>query len=264
MQLSLPPLALALALCSPAAFAMGQGDWRFVGPSQPAIEGEGTTIGRINIVAFDPQDPNTLYAGTPGSGLWRTQDDGANWTLIIKDIGISDVAIDPADVKIIYVMTGDGEGYDTPSRGVLKSVDGGATWQPTGLVFDPEAEKDYGHRLAMHSTDTKLLLAATTVGLLRTSDGGAHWDPVIPDAHVWDVLFHPTDPSIAYAATTKQVYRSTDFGATLDAACGRTSRKARQQPHPSCRESGQTRSALRSLWGAHGFHRWALSFRRSR
>jgi photosystem II stability/assembly factor-like uncharacterized protein len=191
---------------------MGEGDWRFVGPSQPAIEGEGTTIGRINIVAFDPRDPKKLYAGTPGSGLWRTQDDGATWTLIIKDIGISDVAVDFADVNTVYVMTGDGDGYDTPSSGVLKSVDGGATWQPTGLAFDPEAERDYGHRLTMHSTNTKLLLAATTAGLLLTADGGAHWDPVIPGKHFWDVMFHPTDPSIVYAATAKEVYRSTDSG----------------------------------------------------
>jgi photosystem II stability/assembly factor-like uncharacterized protein len=95
---------------------------------------------------------------------------------------------------------------------VLKSVDGGASFQPTGLAFDPEAARDYGHRLAIHPTDTKLLLAATTAGLLRTTDGGSHWDPVIPDKHVFDVLFHPSDPSVVYAATAKEVYRSTDAG----------------------------------------------------
>jgi photosystem II stability/assembly factor-like uncharacterized protein len=224
MRLNLLCLALILPLLSSEAVAESNGDWHFVGPSKPAEQGEGMTIGRINAVAFDPHDPSTLYAGTPASGLWRTQDGGASWVLLTSDLsvlGVTDIAIDPQDAKILYVMTGDGEGaagLNGPSIefmtsiGVVKSVDGGQHWLPTGSIFKP-GDYPYGHRLAIHPTTPKLLLAATEAGLYRTTDGGDHWEPVMPG--VWyDVLFHPSDPSIVYAAAATTVYRSTDSGQT--------------------------------------------------
>ena len=204
----------ALPLLFGEALAADDSDWHFVGPSKPAEQGEGITIGRINTVTVDPHDPKTIYAGTPGSGLWRTQDGGENWVLLTPDLpvlGISDIAIDPNDAKTIYIMTGDGDGQDTPSIGVLKSTDGGERWVETGQIFEPDAE-EYGSRLAIDRANPKLVLAATSWGLYRTVDGGDHWDAVIPKKQVWDVLFHPGDPSIAYAATTTEVYRSTDSG----------------------------------------------------
>ena len=130
----------ALPLLFGEALAADDSDWHFVGPSKPAEQGEGITIGRINTVTVDPHDPKTIYAGTPGSGLWRTQDGGENWVLLTPDLpvlGISDIAIDPNDAKTIYIMTGDGDGQDTPSIGVLKSTDGGERWVETGRSSSP-------------------------------------------------------------------------------------------------------------------------------
>ncbi|MBL7733120.1 MAG: hypothetical protein JNM88_18255, partial [Chitinophagaceae bacterium] len=45
------------------------GDWNPIGPfaiSAPAQN----YLGRVNCVAFHPTDVNTLFAGTPGGGLW--------------------------------------------------------------------------------------------------------------------------------------------------------------------------------------------------
>ena len=36
----------------------------------------------------------------------------------------------------MYITTGDAHGSDTYSIGVLKSLDGGATWDTTGLVYN--------------------------------------------------------------------------------------------------------------------------------
>ena len=207
-------LALILTLLSTGAFAQDDGDWHFVGPSKPAQQGEGITIGRINTVTVDPHDPKTIYTGTPGSGLWRTEDGGANWVLLTPDLpvlGISDIVIDPHDSKTIYIVTGDGDGQDTPSIGVLKTTDGGETWMDTGQIFDPDDDQ-YGYRLAIDPRDTKHLFVATSIGLYRTSDGGDHWDAAVPGKWFVDVLFHPGDPSIAYAATATEVYRTTDSG----------------------------------------------------
>jgi photosystem II stability/assembly factor-like uncharacterized protein len=212
MRVSLPWLAVLSLLAGDALAA--DADWHFVGPSKPTEQGEGITIGRINAVIVDPHDPKTIYTGTPGSGLWRTQDGGESWVLLTPDLpvlGISDIAIDPHDSKTVYIMTGDGDALDTRSIGVLKTTDGGQKWVDTGQIFDPDGE-DYGYRLAIDPSDPKHLFAATSIGLYRTSDGGDHWDAALPGKWFMDVLFHPGDPSIAYAATATRVYRTTDSG----------------------------------------------------
>jgi photosystem II stability/assembly factor-like uncharacterized protein len=214
-------------------------------PVRPADEPIGIDTGRINALAFSPSEPMTVYAGTPSGGLWRTQDDGTTWTSLTDSLpmlGISDIAIDPLNPRTVYILTGDGEGdpRGSPSIGVLKSVDHGETWQATGLVWKIE-QVQVGHRLAIHPTTPAILLAATTAGLLRTTDGGTTWAvaaaPPGQRNPFWDVLFHPTDPSVVYAASQTNVYRSTDTGATWTELEGGL-------PDPSIRASTRIRLAV--------------------
>ena len=89
----------------------------------------------MNVIAEDPNTPTTIYAGTPAGGLWRSTDNGLSWSALFSDLpslGVSGIAIDPVN-GTIYVATGDGDGTDTYSMGVIKSTDNGATWTPTGL-----------------------------------------------------------------------------------------------------------------------------------
>ncbi len=51
----------------------------------------------------------------------------------LASLGVSGIAVDPTDPDVIYVATGDGDGNDTYGLGVLRSTDGGATWNSTGL-----------------------------------------------------------------------------------------------------------------------------------
>jgi len=221
------------------AAGIGTGDWRLIGPTGTPQGERAGDIGRVNVIIFHPSQPQTIYIGTPAGGVWKTQDDGANWTSLsnLPMLGITDIAIDPAAPDTIYVMTGDGEGGDLshgpPSVGVLKSTDGGNTWNNTGLTWTTN-QLEYGHRLVIHPTMPQVLLAATTVGLLRTDDGGATWKLVaegVPEGarstrqgnfrnQLWDVQFHPADPSIVYAASTTNVYRSDDAGQTWTMLAG--------------------------------------------
>ena len=51
-------------------------------------------------------------------------------------MGVSDILIDPTNTDIMYIATGDAHGSDTYSIGVLKSLDGGITWDTTGLAYN--------------------------------------------------------------------------------------------------------------------------------
>ena len=74
----------------------------------------------IYVVKFDPNNPNIIYAGTAGDGLYQSNDDGETWKKIgLGSFKISDIAIVP-DKNVMYVGT-DGEG-------VYKSKDGGLSF----------------------------------------------------------------------------------------------------------------------------------------
>jgi hypothetical protein len=53
--------------------------------------------------------------------------------------------------------------------GIPRSIDGGATWQPT-LAVDDDV-----HQVLAHPTRPEIVVAAASVGLCRSHDGGATW-----------------------------------------------------------------------------------------
>jgi len=55
------------------------GNWVSKGPS--TSPGGYAGIGRISSVGFRPGDNNTIYAGAPVGGLWKSIDGGSNWTV---------------------------------------------------------------------------------------------------------------------------------------------------------------------------------------
>lgn len=170
-------------------------------------------VGRINCIAFDPNNVNTYYIGTPAGGIWRSTNAGTTWTSLsdgIPVIGVSGIVVNPANSNQIYILTGDGDGGHTGSMGVLVSNNGGSTWQRTGLVFDPTLFIR-GYKLMMHPSNSSILFAITGNGIYRTSDAGVTWINV-SSGYYYDCEFKPGDPNIMYASRSTSLYRSTNNG----------------------------------------------------
>ena len=147
------------------------GEWKPMGPFN-APSGGG--IGRINNVAFHPLHNDTIYAGAPAGGLWVSYDDGQSWQTFtdeLTNLGISDLAIDPTNPNIMYLATGDRDGADTYSYGLLKSTDGGLTWGTTGLSFNVSQNYRIG-RVNIDPDNTDIIIAATNGGVYRSTDAG--------------------------------------------------------------------------------------------
>jgi PKD repeat protein len=185
--------------------------WQFVGPNGFPTGGG---AGRVNCVRFDPTNTNIMYAGTPAGGLWRSTNAGVNWTLIsstdaLASIGVTDIAIDPTNTQVLYIATGDGNAGDTYSIGVLKSTDGGATWNTTGLNWTVNLGRTIS-KLIIHPTNNQILLAATSNGVYRTTDAGATWTQV-RTGNFKDMELKPGDPNTVYVAGTT-FWRSTNNG----------------------------------------------------
>jgi photosystem II stability/assembly factor-like uncharacterized protein len=184
--------------------------WESMGPVDWTSWSYNPGNGRVNCVAVHPYDPNTIYAGTPSGGLWRSTDNGGTWQVLYTDLasmGVSGIVIRPDEPNTIYVATGDGDGADTWSSGVIKSTDGGTTWETTGLDWNITQTRTT-RALRMDPMDPDRMYCAASNGLFRTTDGGATWDNV-QGGSFRDVEFMPGDSSIVYACTNR-FFRSED------------------------------------------------------
>ena len=121
-------------------------------------------------VAVDPQNPNTIFVGSFGSGLFRSTDGGLNFQATGLRVGIiSAIVIDPINPLNVYVG-GAGFGLDQ----VVKSTDGGETFIPVSeglqgknvhvLIIDPK-------------TPSRLFVWLGTGGIFETDNGGSNWFP---------------------------------------------------------------------------------------
>lgn len=188
------------------------GNWSSMGPS--TIPGGGGA-GRVNCVRFDPTNSNNVFAGTPAGGLWKSTNAGTTWSILntedLPSMGVYDVAIDPTNTNIIYIATGDVDGSDTYSVGILKSIDAGLTWNPTGLSYVTSGYKLIS-RILINPTSPNIILAATNNGVYRSTDAGVNWTLTLTGTYR-DMEFKPGTPNTVYVCGTFFKY-STDGGIT--------------------------------------------------
>ncbi|WP_242157039.1 VPS10 domain-containing protein [Aestuariivivens sediminis] len=195
-------------------------NWQPKGPFSHTNTGSWSSgQGRINAIIVDPITPNTYYAGAPAGGIWKSTDAGLSWTPLsdqLPQIGVSGIAIDPNDHDVIYIATGDDDNFDTYSVGVMKSIDGGTTWNTTGLNTSPGQPTNMND-IYIHPGNSDMLWVATNRGVFKTTDAGVNWSNTngTENLNIKDIKIKPGDPNTIYAVTTNTLYVSTDGGDTF-------------------------------------------------
>lgn len=199
-----------------AAKTTATDNWSFVGPDKTTSGYTG--MGRINVVAFDPVDSNTFYVGSATGSTWKTTNGGATWTPLYENIvslSVADIKVNPQNGKTLYVSTGDpDQGFDK-SIGVLKSLNGGASWTnigPSSWTLDSFVETG---SILINPADTSHLTLATSQGIYKSHNSGATWQRTFP-VQFKQLLYCPSDTSVMYGTTEEgasaQIRRSTDGG----------------------------------------------------
>jgi photosystem II stability/assembly factor-like uncharacterized protein/PKD repeat protein len=175
------------------------GNWTLIGPTTNIPTNGGA--GRLTFVRFDPTNNNIIYVGAPAGGLWKSTDGGATWSTntdqLAQVIGCTDIAIDPTNTNIMYLATGDGDAGDTYSVGILKSTDGGLTWNTTGLSYYSANYRQIS-KVLINPNNTNVLLVATSGGVYRSDDAAATFTQVQTGSFK-DMEFKPGDPNTVYA-----------------------------------------------------------------
>jgi photosystem II stability/assembly factor-like uncharacterized protein len=173
--------------------------------------------GSIVVMEMDPNITNILYAGTWGSGMYKSMDSGLSWQAINQGLPwlyINSLAIDPQNPAILYAGT-----YE---HGVYKTTDGGATWAPTGPGL---SEFPIVYTIAVDPVTPNVVYIGTRNqqegppwggGLYKTTDGGGSWVKSklgIPEEWVYDIKIDPATHTTLYAAThSKGVFKSVSAG----------------------------------------------------
>ncbi len=194
-------------------------NWSFIGPDVVPVNEGGA--GRVNVIRFDPSNPQHMFLGSAAGGLWESVNSGQTWTSVtdlLPALSIADIAINPRNPDTMYVATGDGYGYEyngdfwggTYTAGVLISTDRGQTWNATGLSYS-QAQTDIIQRLIIHPVHPEIMLAGTRNGIFRTIDGGASWN-LVASGHYMDLEFNTANPDIVYATNDADLYRSSNAG----------------------------------------------------
>ena len=174
--------------------------------------------GRVNSIIVDPNNSTTYYSGAPAGGIWKSTDSGSTWTVLTDDlpqIGVSGIAIDYANANIIYIATGDDDAGDSYSVGVFKSIDGGLTWNATGL--NPGNSPYSMNDIYIHPTNSNILWVATSSGVYRTTDAGVNWSNTL-SGNIKDIKIKPGDPNVVYAVSQSTFYTSLDGGITFSSS----------------------------------------------
>jgi photosystem II stability/assembly factor-like uncharacterized protein len=182
------------------------------------LQSLGPEGGSIVVMELDPNNTNVLYAGTWGSGMYKSVDAGYTWQIINQGLPylyINSLAIDPQNPAILYAGT-----YE---HGVYKTTDGGDTWAATGPGLSPIP---IVYTIAVDPVTPNVVYVGTRNqqegppwggGLYKSTDGGGTWKKSklgLTEEWVYDITIDPATHTTIYAAShSKGVFKSVDSAA---------------------------------------------------
>jgi photosystem II stability/assembly factor-like uncharacterized protein len=172
----------------------------------------GLDFGGAYSVVVDPTTASRFYV-LENDAILRITDDGEWRQLNVPPFYFAAVAlaIDPRSPSTLYAGAADLGG--TLGPGVLRSGDGGLTWQKRSVGL-PGASVN---TLVVDSGSSSTIYAAPTLyGIYKSTDAALSWTPAGSGApgNVRAIAIDPALPAILYAAADTGLFRSADAGAT--------------------------------------------------
>jgi len=180
---------------------------------------------------FHPTNLRLIYCGTAPGAIFRSDDGGDHWTRLPTDLGPHVVrmdfptrtiamAIDPAHPQHLYAGLEVG--------GVIRSLDGGDTWQAINNGLAPSVGRLDLHGVQISPAQPDTVFISVREGLFWSHDRGDHWDAI--DLHKFsaitycrDLRIAPHDPRTLYVSLGEAarsaagaLYRSPDLGMTWE------------------------------------------------
>ncbi len=166
----------------------------------------GLWLQKISALAADPNNPETIYAGTLG-GLFKSSNGGASWTLVFDKGGAQSILINPGTPSTIQVG-------GILEEGLYRSLNGGNTWAKVG---SGESIHDVRALAADPQVPTTLYAGVgESPYFYKSVDGGTTWTATGNglEGSIACIAIDPHNSSIIYAGSG-WVFKSLDGGATF-------------------------------------------------
>ncbi len=162
-----------------------------------------STLNNEAILAFAEDTAGNVFAGTLGSGIFRSSDRGESWEQIWKTI------------RVVNQIDIDRQGgiLAATDNGVYRLTAGDNMWRqltPPGLAT----------RSAIETQEGVLIAGSERESIWRSTDGGETWSQTAPqlvgdETWIWDLVERP-DGTIAAATISEGVWWSSDAGLTWE------------------------------------------------
>lgn len=149
----------------------------------------------VNAVFIRPDALDTIYAAADFTGFYVTTNGGASWSRRnngLREAQIRSLAVHPA--QPLWVYAGYGDAFDTPSDGLFRSIDRGASWfsasptlEASGLrtiFLDPQTTASpftttlYAAGYAQPIMSMSGAVRDGNAGVFKSTDGGATWSTI--------------------------------------------------------------------------------------
>lgn len=172
--------------------------------------------GAAMFVLVDPHCSKNIIVGTKNAALFRSQNGGESWTPLPfpaqTKATLQAIVLDRRVPGVIMAGLSTSDSVDC--SGVLRSADGGLTWQQLLALRGKDVRA-----LAMWPGDSMIIAAGTQDGVYLTRDGGTTWSRISPAENrelqpVVSLAFDPGDSSVIYAGTPHLPWKTIDGGAT--------------------------------------------------
>jgi len=208
--------------------APGNAQWVNVGPTNIG--------GRMTSVVCHPQQPERIWAGAAGGGVWFSPDAGQTWQAQWHDedvLNVGSLAIDSKNPDTIYCGTGEANlsADSYAGVGIYRTLDGGVSWHLFASVEQAGVPRRIGV-IAIDPFNSKHLKiggigfaemghAHDIGGMYTTVDGGLTWkrETFVSPFNYWchSIVFDPNNENTLYATFTARgsssgIYRSLDGG----------------------------------------------------
>ncbi|HEX8904895.1 MAG TPA: hypothetical protein VF771_08660, partial [Longimicrobiaceae bacterium] len=200
--------------------------WRAISPDLSAqileriqTTGSGAeSYGVVYTLAESPLRRGVLWAGTDDGKLWMTEDEGAHWTDLTRNLPaavrgewISRVEPGHFDARVAYLAV-DAHRSGKFAPLAYRTADGGRTWESVAGNLPPEGPVKV---LREDLNNPSLLFAGTEFGLFASLDRGRTWRKIgdLPTVAVDDILIHPRDLDLIAATHGRSLYVIDDIRA---------------------------------------------------
>jgi photosystem II stability/assembly factor-like uncharacterized protein len=150
----------------------------------------------IRTILIDPNDTRIIYVATQNNGIYKTTNAGADWADINDGLRQFSSVFDFRDLM-----------FDSSQRdslllvskyGLLKTTDGGGTWEPFQLITPPTSVDIFA--AAINPQNNREFYYATASTFYKTVDGGENWITTrLPSAsRPATLLIDPRQPNVIY------------------------------------------------------------------